>query len=312
MNSAVELSEVPAFATSPSSAPPVVTLGTLVDAYLQEYEVRQFRIDIGRGRAAHLRAYFGDSCPAADITAVRIREYQIARRQAGAASATINRETSALNRMFRIVVQWGWLQAGPIFPGRLRESAPRQGFFEHADYIAVRRHLPVPFRDVLDFAYYSGWRKREIVELTWDEVDLEGCVIRLSPTRSKTGLGRVLPISRPLAAVLKRRQARKRKAVPLVFQRDGVPIRIWRTAFRVACERAGVPGRILHDCRRTAARNLVRAGVPERVAMMLTGHKTRCVFDRYNIVNERELFSAGEQLANYLVQKAASNRARHR
>lgn len=301
--------ELPGFATPQSSAPSVVTLGTLIDAYLQEYEVRQFRLDIDRGRAAHLRAYFGEACPVAEITTWRIREYQIARRQAGAASATINRETSALNRMFRIVVQWGWLTAGPIFPGRLRESPPRQGFFEHTEYLAVRRHLPLPFRDVLDFAYYSGWRKREILELRWDEVDLEGEVIRLAPARSKTGLGRVLPLSRPLAAVLKRRQTRRRKAVPFVFQRDGVPVRVWRIAFRVACEKAGIPTRILHDCRRTAARNLVRAGVPERVAMMLTGHKTRCVFDRYNIVNERELFSAGEQLAQYLAQKNAASNA---
>src|SRR5690348_13325239 len=99
VNNATPPAELPAFLASPSAAPPVVTLGTLINAYLQEYEVRQFRIDIARGRSAHLRAYFGDSCPAADITAVRIREYQIARRQAGAAAATINRETSALTRM---------------------------------------------------------------------------------------------------------------------------------------------------------------------------------------------------------------------
>ena len=78
------------------------------------------------------------------------------------------------------------------------------------------------------------------------------------------------------------------------------PCSAWRHALHDACRKAGVPHRLLHDCRRTAARNLIRAGVPERIAMLLTGHKTRAVFDRYNIVNERELLSAGERLAAYL------------
>jgi len=63
---------------------------------------------------------------------------------------------------------------------------------------------------------------------------------------------------------------------------------------------AGLPGRPLHDCRRTAARNLIRAGVPERIAMVLLGHKTRSMFDRYNIVSDRDLRQAGERLTDYL------------
>ena len=89
-----------------------------------------------------------------------------------------------------------------------------------------------------------------------------------------------------------------------VFHRDGIPIRRWRTAWRTACQAAGVPTRFLHDCRRTAARNLIRASVPERVAMLLTGHKTRAIFDRYNIINEQELLEAGDQLVAYLAQHA--------
>ena len=77
-----------------------------------------------------------------------------------------------------------------------------------------------------------------------------------------------------------------------------------RTAWRTACQAAGVPTRFLHDCRRTAARNLIRASVPERVAMLLTGHKTRAIFDRYNIINEQELLEAGDQLVAYLAQHA--------
>ena len=134
-----------------------------------------------------------------------------------------------------------------------------------------------------------------------------GGVVRLTPSRSKTRIGRVLPISPPLREVLRRRQLRRVGDSPRVFGRDGVTVRAWRVALRTACAQAGVPHRLLHDCRRTAARNLSRAGVPERVAMLLTGHKTRAVFDRYNIVNERELLTAGERLATYL---AASSRRR--
>jgi integrase len=139
---------------------------------------------------------------------------------------------------------------------------------------------------VLDFAFYSGWRRREITELTWDEVDLVGGVVRLDPRRSKTGTARVLPLTAPLREVLLRRQKRRRARVPLVFHRGTVTVRTWKTCWAKACAASNLRGRYLHDCRRTVARNLVRAGVPERVAMMLLGHKTRSVFDRYHINTE--------------------------
>ena len=262
------------------------TLGDLIDAYLQDYRVRQFRsVSTARGRTAHLAACFGRAARAAALTTYQIRQYQLARRAAGAATGTINRETSALHRMGTLAVHWGWLDTVPGFPDRLRENPPRQGFFEHPEYLAVRGHLPAPWQDILDLAYYSGWRKNEILGLTWDEIDEAGGVIRLSPGRSKTLVGRILPISPPIAEALARRRSRRDPDSPLVFHRDGIPVRRWRTAWRTACQAAGVPTRFLHDCRRTAARNLIRASVPERVAMLLTGHKSRAIFDRYNIIH---------------------------
>ena len=199
------------------------TLGDLSDAYLQDYQVRQFRShSTARGRVAHLTAFFGREARAGALTTHQIRQYQLARRAAGAATGTINRETSALHRMGTLAVHWGWLDTVPGFPDRLRENPPRQGFFEHPEYLAVRAHLPDPWQDILDLAYYSGWRKQEILGLSWDEIDRAGGVIRLSPARSKTLVGRILPISQPIAEALARRRARRDPDSPLVFHRDGI------------------------------------------------------------------------------------------
>ena len=282
------------------------TLGDLSDAYLQDYQVRQFRSQsTARGRTAHLAAFFGRAARAATLTTYQIRQYQLTRRAAGAATGTINRETSALHRMCALAVHWGWLDIVPGFPDRLRENPPRQGFFEHPEYLAVRVRLPAPWQDILDLAYYSGWRKQEILGLTWEEIDMVGRMLPISQPiagrHPRPALAHasalagaledagILPISQPIAEALARRRARRDPDSPLVR-----------------------PGVLLHDCRRTAARNLIRANVPERVAMLLTGHKSRAIFDRYNIIHEQELLDAGDQLVAYLAQQAQAVPARQR
>jgi hypothetical protein len=164
-----------------------VPFEALVRLYLEEYEVRQFRTsDTAGGRVKNLVSFFG-AMSATAITTADIRRYQATRRRAGAAMATVNRETAALGRMFRLALATGRLATMPYFPDGLPENPPRQGFFEHAEYLAVRSHLPPPYQDVLDFAYYSGWRHREITELTWEEIDWNGGVIRLNPARTLFG-----------------------------------------------------------------------------------------------------------------------------
>ena len=232
----------------------------------------------------------------------RFATTSVCRRAAGAAAATINRETSALSRMFRLAIRSGRVTHRPVFPERLEENGPRQGLLRtHRGTKRSDDYLPPPYQDVLDFAYYSGWRKREILGLTWDEVDTAGERHSAVPgALEDPGRSRAADHAAHCGCPHPSASRASRTTIPRVFTRDGTTVRAWRRAWPEACQRAGVPGRLLHDCRRTTARNLVRAGVPERVAMLLTGHKTRAIFDRYCIVNEADLQQAGAQLVAHL------------
>jgi integrase len=203
-----------------------LTFDVMARAYLEDYHLQRYRtMNTARPRVEHLRSFLG-GWPVEAVTADAVRRYQLYRRTQGAEAATINRETSALSRMFQLAIRRGLLDRMPLFPNRLEENPPREGFFEHDEYLKVRAQAPAPYQDVLDFAYYSGWRRNAILHLTWDEVDLDGGVIRLSPRRSKTKTGRVLPISAPLRQVLARRARAPRPGHGRVFQRDGVPVRV--------------------------------------------------------------------------------------
>jgi len=157
----------------------------------------------------------------------------------------------------------------------------------------------------------TGWRiNSEVLTLQWRQVDFNAGTVRLDPGTTKNGEGRVFPMTRDLRAGLEmqRPQSGKRAAIiPWVFHRDGEPIKRFNKVWKRACVAGGCPGRIPHDLRRTAVRNLVRAGVPERVAMQLTGHKTRSVFERYNIVSEGDLTDAARRLDGASVSGRAAS-----
>lgn len=252
----------------------------------------------------HLAPMFGGRRLTA-ITAADVTSYQVQRRKAGAKNATINRELAILKRGFTLARQAGKTLAQPHI-AMLEERNARKGFFELAAFEAVRAKLPAEIQPVATMAYFTGWRvPSEILTRQWRHVDRVHQALRLEPNEAKNDDGRTFPygILPELVEVIDHawaercRLAHQGVVCPWVFHRTGKPIRTFYGAWEAACKAAGVPGRIPHDFRRTSVRNLVRAGVSEKVAMTLTGHKTRSVFDRYDIVNEADLHDAVGKLA---------------
>ncbi len=268
-----------------------VTFDDLAQALLADYQINGRRsARSARLSISHLRKFFGFD-RAIDITTDRIKAYAADRQKASAANASINRELAALKRMFSLAVQDGRLSNAPYIPS-LEEDNARHGFLDHAAFVALIANLPEYLRDPIAFLYLSGWRLGEMKALEWCDVDLAGKVVRLRPEISKNKDGRLLPLSGELFEIIQRAQAKRRPDCPFVLHRDGEPVGDFRKAWSKACRAAGLHPILVHDLRRTAVRNMVRAGIPDRIAMTLSGHKTRNIFDRYNIVSESDLASA--------------------
>ena len=297
--------------------------------------------DVKRRILKHLTPYFGGrrlvGITAADVTAyiVHRKAQGIQRENAVGAepqlvrvsdvsNAQINRELQILKRTFSLAIKSGQIAMRPHIP-MLRESSARAGFFEPDQLGRVLAHLPPEIRPVIEFASVTGWRiASEVLPLEWRQVDFHAGEVRLDAGTTKNGEGRVFPLTQRLRTMLQAQDAEREKLKkaghiwPLLFfrmvakgrggKKEPKPITAFGKAWKNACKTAGCPGRIPHDLRRTAVRNLVRAGIPERVAMMMTGHKTRSVFERYNIVSGGDLKDAALKLdacAPALAEQAA-------
>jgi integrase len=271
---------------------------------------------------AHVRTYIDERQSSTEVTK---KAYTITRKDgttitvpeqrrtiAGTSNAEINRELTILKRVFTLAMQDGKLLHRPHIP-MLEERNTRKGFFELEALAAVLRHLPTALRPAIEFAYITGWRiPSEVLPLQWHQVNFENGEVRLDPETTKNRAGRVFPMTDDLRNLLKEREAERDRLkktgtiVSHVFFRmvakgrrgpkSPRPIVAFTKAWASACIAAGCPGRIPHDLRRTAIRNMVRRGLYERVAMQLAGHKTRSVFDRYNVVSDGDLRTAAAQL----------------
>ena len=140
-------------------------------------------------------------------------------------------------------------------------------------------------------------------------MDLHTGTVRLEPGTTKNKKPREIFLTGELLDVLQRQREIRDMLYPdclWVFFRDGKQIKSFRRSWMTACREAGLEGKIPHDFRRSTIRNMIRAGISDEVAMQLSGHRTRSVFDRYNIVSEGDRLEAANRLDQYLKKWAGT------
>jgi integrase len=262
---------------------------------------------------------------AVDVTSQQIAEYVDSRQQEAASNATVNRELAALKRMFRLGVQSTppKVMRMPSFP-HMRENNVRKGFLEDEQFRALVADGELWFRALVECGRTYGWRVSELIGMRVEQVDLVQKVIRLEPGTTKNSDGREVFMTDTVRALLSACVQGKSPDAHVFTRSSGSPVRDFRVTWERACSRIGVgetvcadctqpmdsgkgcpkcksqrstySGLIFHDLRRTAARNLRRAGIPETVIMKIGGWRTRSVFERYAIVSRTDIADAMRKL----------------
>jgi integrase len=234
--------------------------------------------------------------PVTKITTDSARAFATKRLDEGVTNSTVNNSLKLLRRMLRIAHEDGKIHVVPKIRF-YKANGARKGFLPREKFDELIGHLPIHLRPLITFLYFCGVRLGEALQIEWSQVDLKRAVIRIEDEQAKTGEARTVPLPDDLIEMLQQVEDKS----GTVF--DGTNL---RKAWNKACDAAGLgklepldgqnnrryTGLIVHDLRRSAIKNLMKAGVNERVAMAISGHKTRAVFDRYHIVDETDVLEA--------------------
>jgi integrase len=276
--------------------PEKVLIGELLDDVLTSDIKESTRYIWKKVIAKNIRPFFG-KLRAQRLSTDHMDEYRKKRKAAGRSDSTVNRELSILRTSFHNARKRTppKVYTVPYFP-MMQETTVRKGFLTDEQYAVLRDALPDELKALFVTAYISGIRKGELLAIAWPQVDFETCTITLEHGETKNQEARSVPIvagdMRDLLLKAKHERDAGYPRSPWVFSRGGAPIKDFRWAWDEACKIAGVPDLNFHDLRRTAVRNMRRAGIPQVVRMKISGHKTDSMERRYNIVDAEDLDNA--------------------
>jgi integrase len=281
-------------------------LGDMLEVIRLEYERKQNRtFNSVQFAFKHLQEEF-EFHRVIDITSDKISVYADKRwKEDEAARASVNIELTHLRHGFKLMFEKDMISKVPLIK-TLENNNARKGFIDVGDFNALLEKIEdTDVRDIVEFLYHCGWRSGEAKAFQWSWID--GEMIRLPAEFSKNKKERSLPIIGTLMDVIQRRQKLRRLDCEYVFHRNGKPIRSFRKAFKAAAKQVGYPDLLPHDMRRSAVRNFRRSGLSEGDGMELSGHKTRSIYERYNIRDDRDLTESMTRVQDHL-KKEAENR----
>jgi integrase len=301
----------------------------LRDGLLDHYELKRKKtLKIAKDKKtryisgqSHLDRCFAGK-RACDITKKEVDAFALELRRRGASNSTLNSSIGLLRQMFNRAVEDERMSILDVPKIKLfTHDAARKGFLEPRDFPKLLAAMPEDLRPVVTLGFDTGMRLGEVQRLKWGSVDLLAGEVNLSAEETKTNKARTIPLGGLLATFRRLRAAHPKD----VYVFGGAKaLGNFRKRWNAACVAAGFgrfvcvacekpitehdckskkrryEGLTFHDLKRSAVRNLVRAGVPQSVAMEISGHRTRAVFERYNIASTNDLHDAAKRRDDYV------------